>query len=112
MMLAEQAGFWTISQNMRFQVKPKDGPTTLTVVRNDLAVEIVFKDGGALSLRCAYLSKPGRDLLSITETQFDFAAFAKIVQKHPGVDGIKAKRCIVTPDGWSVLDMEVKFEAK
>lgn len=112
MMLVEQAGFWTIDPNMRFEFKSNDSPKKYIILRSNLAAEIALKDGGTLSLKCAFLSKPGRDLLSVTETQFDFAAFAKVVQMKPGVDSVKARPCIMTPNGWEISNLEVQFEAK
>ena len=112
MLLVEQAGFWTTSTNQVFELKSSDNARGYISLRNNLAAEIVFKDGGSLTLKCAFISKPGRDLLSVTDTQFDFAAFAKVVQMMPGVDSVKARNCTMTSKGLEISNLEVKFEIK
>lgn len=106
--LLEQAGFWSHEANIRLSISPEansDMLVEIVVLRKDKAARVSFSQSRTVEFESAYLTKPGRDLLSITETNFDFTKLAETLTKFPQVSNVREVQCVKTPDGWMTVDV-------
>lgn len=104
LLILEQAGFWRTRRNMRYEIKISTPPFAYVIVREHDAIALELSAGVSLELESAFLSKPARDLLAITEVEFDFDSFEKLAKENSAVLTVQRKHCARRGDGWIFSD--------
>uniref|UniRef100_UPI004047A451 DUF2806 domain-containing protein n=2 Tax=Yoonia sp. TaxID=2212373 RepID=UPI004047A451 len=76
----EQAGFWSSDKTLPF--KYDDNGTIIMTVTEKTGFVINNPKGTAFNMKIGLLSRSGRDLLSISDSQFDYEAMATSAYKN------------------------------